>query len=228
METLLHESSHPYFEEVEAILRKMVFMITLASMLLAMAPMAVPAQALKPGTDFNGTHFNLNLVGKKSGWSGGGTYDNPDRHTIFVPQYTTGYLTSNGQPGITIWMTQGTDFAVLDGEAITDGDASFQLGPGHYKVYVVASAKPGGTTDITGWYYDVTTNSYYLSTGTVTVSRSGGKPQWKDATGLFYVSGSWIFEYLASLSTMTGDAYAYFWQYDNQGNRLVQVRFYPD
>ena len=66
--------------------------------------------------------------------------------------------------------------------------------------------------------------------------------KWKDATDLFYVSpaesaGSalevveetWIFTYLSMLEALEdiGDT-AYFWQYDNHGNKLVQVRFYPD
>ena len=45
----------------------------------------------KPGTDFNGPHYNLNIIGKKLTWSGGGSYNNPDRHTIFVPEDTTGW-----------------------------------------------------------------------------------------------------------------------------------------
>ena len=37
----------------------------------------------KPGTDFKGEHFTLNILGKKN--IGNGSYDNIDRHTIFVP-----------------------------------------------------------------------------------------------------------------------------------------------
>jgi len=66
----------------------------------------------KPGTDFNGPHYNLNIIGKKLTWSGGGSYNNPDRHTMFVPQYTNelGCFTPDDEPrldepGVTIWMT---------------------------------------------------------------------------------------------------------------------------
>jgi len=37
----------------------------------------------KPGTDFNGPHYNLNLIGKNKVMPG--AYDNPDRHTMFIP-----------------------------------------------------------------------------------------------------------------------------------------------
>lgn len=188
-----------------------------------------PVFAAKPGTDFNGPHYNLNLIGKKADWSGGGSYDNPDRHTMFVPEDTTGFHTPNGQDGVTIWMSQGSEFAVFDGNAFDDGECSFQLAPGHYKVYVVALGKPGGNTDITGWIYYEATGEYYILVGTVSVGGHSGKPNWKNATGLFYYEGQWVFEYLAWLATQPGVTdTAYFWQYDNHGNKLVQVRFYPD
>ncbi len=209
---------------------------------------------VKPGTDFNGPHYNLNLIGKKAGWSGGGSYDNPDRHTMFVPENTNGLTietpgddaTTNVDDldGIRIWMTQGDEFAVLDGNAFDDdGECAFQLAPGHYKVYIVAKAKPGGYTDITGWVWaeDEHGASYYYDIGDVHVTKS---KKWKDATHIFYVSPGedyfgiigddmWVFEYLSFLKDYDfgGDPdiedAAYFWQYDNHGNKLVKVRFYP-
>jgi hypothetical protein len=203
----------------------------------------------KPGTDFNGPHYNLNIIGKKSDWSGGGGYNNPDRHTIFVPENTDGYTTPNGLPGITIWMTQGSEFAVIDGNAFDDGEAAFELGPGTYKVYIVAKAKPAKKdepeyyTDITGWVYaeDEFGAFYYLNIGSVHVTKS---KKWKDATHIFYVSDSedpfeivgkddvWVFTYMANLEAAplypSIEDTAYFWQYDNHGNKLVKVRFYKD
>ena len=202
----------------------------------------------KPGTDFNGPHYNLNIIGKKSDWSGGGSYNNPDRHTMFVPEDTNDWtIDLEGDypdlDGIRIWMTQGDEFAVLDGNAF-DGEAAFQLGPGKYKVYIVAKAKPGGYTDITGWVYaeDVDGGYYYLNIGSVHVTKS---KKWQDATHIFYVSDAedtfniitedtWVFEYMAQLEAFdfgddpSIDDTAYFWQYDNHGNKLVKVRFYPD
>jgi len=212
---------------------------------------------LQPGLNFNGPHYNLNLIGKKAGWSGGGGYDNPDRHTIFVPENTDDYtipIEIEGEPvdlpGITIWMTQGPEFAVLDGNACDDGEAAFELGPGTYRVYIVAKAKPAKKdeleyyTNITGWVYaeDEFGGAYYFDIGFVKVTKS---KKWKDATDLFYVSegedpfdiitaDTWVFMYMAQLEAFdfgddpSIDDTAYFWQYDNHGNKLVKVRFYKD
>ena len=214
----------------------------------------------------SGAHFNLNIVGKKSTWSGGGSYSNPDRHTIFVPEDTTEFLdpdtslpcvTANGEPGVTIEITQCgeecDDFAVLDGNAFDDCTCELRLAPGKYEVWMVAKAKPAKKgepeyyTDITGWirYTDETngTTEYFKNIGSVTVK---GK-KWFDASDIIYVScaedgfgivashigcngnglGMWVFDYLALLESeqdMTDTAY--FWQYDNHGNKLVKVRFY--
>ena len=84
--------------------------------------------------------------------------------------------------------------------------------------------------------------AYYFDIGFVKVTKS---KNWQDATDLFYVSpvedyfgiisaDMWVFEYLNFLTAHDfGDDpditdAAYFWQYDNHGNKLVQVRFYPD
>lgn len=105
---------------------------------------------VKPGTDFRG----LNLIGKKADWSGGGDYNNPDRHTMFVPEDTTEFLdpdtgypcvTPNGMPGVTIEITQCgeecDDFAVLDGNAFDDCTCELRLAPGKYEVWMVAKAR---------------------------------------------------------------------------------------
>ena len=186
----------------------------------------------KPGTDFKGPHYNLNLIGKKADWSDGESYDNPNRHTIFVPEDTTDYMTPKG-PGITIWMTQcppgalDCDFAVLDGDAFGDGEASFQLAPGYYEVYIAAKGKPKNKdTEITGWVWGDNTATYYLKVGEVKV-RHSKKPVWKDVTKeLFMYGGEWIFDYIRGLSLSEEDQdKAYFWQLVN-GGKLIQVRFY--
>ena len=223
----------------------------------------------------SGAHYNLNIIGKKSDWSGGGSYDNPNRHTMFVPEDIEDYninhpdntcYTPSGTPswappdadyndprneefpGITIWMTScdnkinsdGCDFAVLDGNAFDDCKCEFQLAPGKYEVWIVAKAKPPklGTpeedeyyTDITGWvrYEDDGIEYVACDLGTLNVKKKFG---WQDATDLFYFTTDefgtqWVFDYLNLLEAE--DAYsnaAYFWQYDNHGNKLVKVRFY--
>ena len=210
------------------------------------ATILTKAPKVKPPS---GAHYNLNIIGKKSDWSGGGSYDNPNRHTMFVPENTDEFELSgapcsapepepNGHgkvgPGITIWMTScdndpsdGCDFAVLDGNAFDDCKCEFQLAPGKYEVWIVAKAKPGGETNITGWLYDPNTLEYYLKTdaGTINVKSSG--KDWTVATDLFYYEGQWVFDYLQELidDPLLAEG-AYFWQFDNKGNKLVKVRFY--
>ena len=242
---------------------KKLIAIFIAVMLMASLATGV-ALAIKPGTDFSGPHYNLNIIGKKSDWSGGGSYDNWNRHTMFVPANTDDCgcysppddATRSDESGITIWMSQdkqATDFKVLDGvagfDADGDGDvegeecsAHLELPAGQYNVYVVAKAKTkdGQYTDITGWVRYTDDNGvtwYYMDVGYIQVK---GK-QWKDATGLFYVSGleeellglanneeMWVFDYLEEIDALEDISDGqYFWQFDNHGNKLVKLRFYP-
>jgi hypothetical protein len=206
----------------------------------------------KPGTDFNGPHYNLNLIGKKKDMPG--DYDNPDRHVMFVPLDSTdmwfpinndeenGNVVYNPDgtisydveymQGIKITITQGSEFAMIDGDA-TDGYGAFQLGPGKYWVYIAVKAKspkyPDAYTDITGWVeaYDNNGNLwYYISVGYVQVKK--GKNSWTDATGLFFVTeqedpfgwiesiyntyepvgnyGIWVFDYMSGLDAWWEDS----------------------
>jgi hypothetical protein len=209
---------------------------------------------VKPGTDFNGPHYNLNIIGKKADWNPGGSFDNWDRHTIFVPENTDDWKTLNATvDDIKILMTQWRednlddqnygedDFAVVDGNACDDGIAKFQLRSGKYDVYIVAKGKPGGNADITGMVWVDATNDYLFPIGTINVSRS---KKWKDITDIFYVScaeddigiipncpnndlGMWVFEYLDLARSLDGyeDA-GYFWEFINNNIKLIQVRFY--
>ena len=148
-------------------------------------------------------------------------------------------------PGFAIYMTQSgaDDFAVIDGTAFDGDPCVLDLARGKYQVVVAVKAKPVANAPIIdGWaqIYDIDgALYYYLNLGTVTVSR-----KWTNATDLFFidtdeirndvtglptVSGQvWIFDYLNALEDM--DQYsdtAYFWQLQNNGSKLIQVRFYP-
>jgi hypothetical protein len=209
---------------------------------------------VKPGIDFNGPHYNLNLIGKKVDWNAQGDFDNPDRHTMFVPLSTTGLTFPVGGTeeipfdtldGIKISMTSGEEFKVIDGNAFDDGECAFQLGPDKYDVYIVAKGKPGGDADITGWVYAKATDEYLFPIGHINVSRS---KKWKDITDMFEVDDSeddvpwgdwgitppeypmWVFDYLTFLAKWLPDykSAEYFWQLVNNNVRLIQVRFYPD
>ena len=208
----------------------------LAAVILSSTASTVFAAAnINPNKLYGAPSYVLNLIGKKDAWSGGGTYDNPDRHTMFLPQTTA--------ENVTVWMSQGTEFAVLDGNAFDDGNLSFQLGAGKYAVFIVALGKPGNGANIEGWIYNATDNTYLLLVGSVSVPGHSKTPKWTNATDLFWVSpnedqtlglnalgiteDTWVFEYMQGLSsTNLGTDYLYFWQLDNNNNKLLQVRFY--
>ena len=213
-------------------MKKLFALALVVVMILTLS--VTPVFGVPKGIDMNGPHYNLNLVGKDKAMPG--DYDNPDRHTMFVPETTDGFITPNELPGITIWMQRGPEFAVIDGNA-TDGEGRFQLGPGKYAVYICSKGKPGGDTYIAGWvqYTDPTgTLYYYLKVGEITVTR-----KWQDAHDLFWVTDAedslglitqetWVFDYLSLINgTDSYENAAYFWQFDNNGNKLIQVRFYP-
>ncbi len=204
--------------------------IALAVIALSAVAMSFAAINLNPNKLYGAPSYVLNMIGKKDSWSGGGTYDNPDRHTMFLPQTTA--------ENVTVWMSQGTEFAVLDGNAFDDGNLSFQLGAGKYAVFIVALGKPGNGANIEGWIYNATDNTYLLLVGSVNVPGHSKTPRWTNATDLFWVSpnedpflgvtqDTWVFDYMQGLSTANlGTEYLYLWQLDNNNNKLLQVRFY--
>ena len=251
-------------------MKKKILALSIVLTLLIVGFLA--ANAVKPGTDFNGPHFTLNLIGKNKEMPG--DKDNPDRHTMFVPLNTSGMSFDIHTPnnignqttmdGIKIEMTQSVDedgWAMIDGDA-TDGYGAFQLASGKYHVYIAVKAKspkyPNAYTDITGWveaYDNLGALWYYIDVGYVQVTK--GKNKWTDATDLFFVTtneddfgflignetsyipqlGMWVFDYMNGLDSWwenSGETapynlsdLAYFWQFVNSGNKLIQVRFYP-
>ena len=152
-------------------------------------------------------------------------------------------------PGFAIYMTQSgsDDFAVIDGTAFDGDPCVLDLADGKYWVVVAAKAKPvANAPTIDGWaqIYDIDgALYYYLNLGTVTVRR-----KWSDATDLFFINteeasgaitglpdpgdgngglGMWIFDYFDYLDDAEYSDFAYFWQLQNHGSKLIQVRFYP-
>jgi hypothetical protein len=216
------------------------------------APQSILKGKPAGGIDFNGPHFELNLLGKKDGFNDK-EVDNPERHTMFVPINTAGMVINlkdgGSLDGIRINMTQGSEFAVLDGTFFDGDNLEFQLGPGKYAVYVAMRGKKNvPSPQIDGWlegYDEIGDLYFYQNLGTVTVTR-----KWTNATDLFMIdvteagalpfdpdngSEQWIFDYMTWLDALTewdGDpvAYselAYFWQLQNNGSQLIKVRFYP-
>ncbi len=176
----------------------------------------------------SGPHFNLNILGMpKAKNVSPDDYAN-DGHRIFVPL--------EGQAKITL--VAGADFQVVDYDG-TDGNAKLQLvdpfpegvegTTAVYKIFVRALGKPGGTANITSGFVDEFGNQW-LSLETVTVTRTKGRSVFSDKT----------LELTTIYVDITDDGmdnpvryrlfdnalWEYFWQYDNAGLKLMQIRFY--
>jgi hypothetical protein len=221
---------------------KKVIMLTLALTLVASLGVGVAFAGngdLKPGRDFNGPHFNLNILGKVN--IGEGDMSNPNRHTIFIPLVTdwyndpcstTGPNSNKGEPvgevsalpdkGIRLKIGPSPDdnFYVNDGNAVDDKYAEILMPttPNGYDVYISGKGTPGGCLDIDAYFVDTSATTMYFI-GHVDVDRQTGQPKWQNAKWLLYGDGG--IAYFADGNDL------YFWQLYNNGLRLMQIRFYP-
>jgi hypothetical protein len=170
----------------------------------------------------SGAHYTLNIIGMDSAKSADLTGSNGSR--IFVPM--TGSTKINLSEG---------DFQVLDANG-TDGSAAFQLpnpdpdndGTTTYSVYARALGKPGGSSKTTTCATDPTTGELWCSIYSSVLVRSGGKSTFQNVSKeLLYVyadvDGDGTVERYNLFNSALDD---YYWQYDNQGLRLAQLRFY--
>jgi hypothetical protein len=170
----------------------------------------------------SGAHYDLNIIGvsnpKSTDMSGG------DGHRIFVPL----------QGSTKINLREG-DFQVLDANA-TDGTGAFQLpnpdpdgdGVTAYSVFARALGTPGGSSITTTCATDPTTGDVICSDQTLLLVRGTGGSKFANVSKeLLYViadlDGDGVLDKVGLFSDQLQD---YFWQYDNNGLRLAQIRFY--
>jgi len=195
---------------------------------IAAALISAPVAAASPW-QVNGPHYNLNIIGSKSIDKDVGASDG---HTMFVKL-----------SGMTkILMTQSPDgtFLVTDRNGL-DGTASFNIAPGHYNVYARGLGKPGGKANISAYgnFTDALDGYALLPLGYVDISRSAGKSKPVNINDLFYVDVTLC----TSVNTTTGacnqtvtykdtwvfdvpELLEYYWNYTNDGLKLLQLRFY--
>ena len=188
----------------------------------------------------SGAHYNLNIIGVPKDKTADMTGNNG--HRIFVPlEGKTKILLAEG------------DFQVLDANGTDVNGAKFQLpnpdpdgdGITSYSVYVRALGKPGGSakmqscyTDATGTWCAVTWDG---GVEQIEVSRSKGKSTFTNVSrDLLYVDycTSWVDANLDGVFTADectnvdqvplfgADAEEFFWEYDNKGLKVAQLRFY--
>ena len=170
----------------------------------------------------SGAHYNLNIIGVPKGKTADLT--GSSGHRIFVP------LEGNCK----INLSQG-DFQVLDGNC-TDGPSAFQLpnpdpendGITEYSVYARALGKPGGKSTTTTCATDPLTGEEWCSVYSMVMVREKGKSSFTNVSKvLLYVyadiNGDGTVERYPLFDSALQD---YFWSYDNNGLKLVQLRFY--
>ena len=179
----------------------------------------------------SGAHYNLNIIGVPKGKSASITTGN----RIFVSLGSQGNVANTK-----IWLQQTFDgsFDVIDANG-TDGSATFALpAPGTYQIYARYLGKPGGIADMKTCL-DVdgdptTTGDQYCSIGEYVhgvVTTGKGSKQFDNVTHELTtmelnstVAG--LIGCSTSINIFDGCALDYFWNYDNQGLKLMQLRFY--
>jgi hypothetical protein len=225
--------------------------------LLGIAALAGPAYAQNGDGNggLTGSHYNLNILGKET--CAGDDLEGSNRHTIQVLlNYHDATPTDPTTDPVLdkrnkIFLQEG-DFQVVDGNACDGDGATFQLpanpyscpdtDPGclntdptfqEYEVWARARGGSGSAT-MTTCRQDTATGEYQCSTeNTMSVLlRTKGKNTnnfsnvTKELTTLCLDTDA-----NGSCDLRTGifseDAYTYYWDYDNFGLRLAQLRFYP-
>lgn len=172
----------------------------------------------------SGSHYNLNIIGVPKDKTADMTDNNG--HRIFVSLFGKSK----------ILLQEGSDFQVIDGNA-TDGSATFQLpnpdpdndGVTVYSVYARALGKPGGSSVMTTCAVDPLSLEEYCSTQSlVSVRTKGGSKFTNVSSELLYVyadiNGDGVVERMNLFDDRLVD---YFWDYDNKGLKVLQLRFYP-
>jgi hypothetical protein len=181
----------------------------------------------KAGDGVNGKHYNLNIIGAKNVGSIGDSMG----HTMFVKL--------NGKTKVLMTQDPEGEFKVTDRNGL-DGTARFNIAPGHYNIYATGLGKPGGSAhvDAYGEFSDAVDGSTLVLLGYVDISRSKGKPQTMNINELFYVDvrlctevneegtcTEWV-EYEDYWVFDIDELLEYYWDYNNSGLKLLQVRFY--
>jgi len=189
----------------------------------AASMLATPAMAAGNGAP-SGSHYSLNIIGV--GDKNHMPQNLDSGNVIFVKLWgnDTKILLSEG------------DFKVLDKNG-TDGEASFQLpnpdadndGTTTYSVFARALGMPGGSSTTTTCATDPIGGDIECSVISLDLTRSKGKSTFINASKfLLYVYADIDEDGTLERVPLFGDGLEdFYWDYDNRGLKLAQLRFYP-
>ena len=212
--------------------------VTIVAAFMVLLIAFVPGALADNGAPSGGHDWNLNVIGvqnaKNFDYDGVNAHDNG--HRLFVA------LNKDGTKVTTrINLVMGDTFQVIDPDG-TDGQATLQLMDPYptdadneitdetaaYSIYLRALGKPGGKAVITTGFND--TLDDWLSLENVTIERKKGKSVFTDRTldlTTIYVDITDDSIYNPIRYPIFGnDDWSYFWDYDNSGMKLIQMRFY--
>jgi hypothetical protein len=220
-------SSHPWLTGVAIYLASVGFAVAVA--LSAGCVVDVPSELsldeviVEQGNGApSGAHYSLNVIGVPKGKTADMT--GSSGHRIFVPR----------SGSAKILLSEG-DFAVLDANG-TDGSAAFQLpnpdpendGITAYSVFARALGKPGGSSTTTTCATDPSDGEIVCSLESMVLVREGGKSSFTNVSRyLLYVYADLDGDGDAERYPLFDSSLEeYFWEYDNAGLHLAQLRFY--
>jgi hypothetical protein len=199
---------------------------------LSLAVGTAAALAGGNGLGVNGTHFNLNIIGKAQC----PTDDKTGGNVIFVLLNggdSAGSLNGQNAGSISkvnkIYLTESPDnttFAVLDGNACDTDGALFELPnpTAGYTIWARALATPGGNATMTTCATDPLTGDIVCSTQNVLLPRYKGQSLFSCVTSQLTTITTAT---LGTVPIFSNTLQNYFWNYNNMGDRLVQLRLYP-
>jgi hypothetical protein len=207
--------------------------LVVASVLLLVPVLAVAGTAETGNGCPSGAHYNLNIIGMAKGKNLDPNADTSGGHRIFVS------LGSKDSAATTkVLLLEGAEFNVLDYDG-TDGQAKFQLpnpdpdgdGVTQYTVYMRVLGTPGGKIRMATSGTDPNFGEIASDMTVVSVREKGQMKFANISAGLLYVyawvfddlTGTWVYQAVPLFSDLLQD---FLWKFDNNGARLVQLRFY--
>ena len=211
--------------------RSFTFIDLLLVMLMLLAFSSVADAGSGNGAP-TGSHYNLNIIGvpkdKTADMVGN------QGHRIFVKLEGKSKIYLKESP-------EGEGFQVLDANGTDGNGARFQLpdpDPNddlvtEYSVFARALGKPGGQSFMTSCfeYFDEALGEYVelCSDETLTLKRGKGKQAFQNVskevlTLVIDIDGDGMLE---RVGLFDEELYEYFWEYDNRGLKIAQLRFYP-
>lgn len=224
-------------------MKKLGLVLAAAAMVAFAGSAAMAAKKAGKGNGApSGSHYNLNIIGVSQEKSG--DFSGSKRHTIFVPLEgkvkillcESGSDANSTHNDLDCSDVAEGSFEVLDGNATDDGIAAFALpnpdpdgdGVTVYSVFATGLGSGGKTTITTCAEDPEDETNIICNTGTVELTGGNGAKFTNVSKELLYIeSAEFCTSHGNDLCALFDEQLEdYFWEYDNEGLRLAQLRFY--